>query len=276
MVFFFFYYNSDKNLKIAIPPFVVGLYCLLIFAVSLKWLPAIGVGESGNLISKISHLIPSSDFSSISSDSWSISFSDKTLGLLFFNPSLRTRLSTQKAAQNLGLPTMVMNFSQESWALEFEDGTKMSGLRSEHVREAAAVVSQSRRRVLRNQAEARRSEPPSLHPVHFGLDWEAQGHRPRDGRLHGRRGPLVPDGLRRADARGRRLVLYCGELAASFALPFAARRPSCRARGPWTCRSTRRDLRDASSRPQRHRRGTRPRRTAAGSRATPTSPTAPC
>ena len=66
----------------------------------------------------------------------------KTLGLLFFNPSLRTRLSTQKAAQNLGLSTMVMNFSQESWALEFEDGTKMSGLRSEHVREAAAVVSQ--------------------------------------------------------------------------------------------------------------------------------------
>ncbi len=66
----------------------------------------------------------------------------KTLGLLFFNPSLRTRLSTQKAAQNLGLSTMVMNFSQESWALEFEDRTKMSGLRSEHVREAAAVVSQ--------------------------------------------------------------------------------------------------------------------------------------
>ncbi len=51
-------------------------------------------------------------------------------------------MSTQKAAQNLGLPTMVMNFSQESWALEFEDGTKMSGLRSEHVKEAAAVVSQ--------------------------------------------------------------------------------------------------------------------------------------
>ena len=65
----------------------------------------------------------------------------KTLGLLFFNPSLRTRLSTQKAAQNLGLHTMIMNFSQESWALEFEDGTKMSGLRSEHVKEAAAVIS---------------------------------------------------------------------------------------------------------------------------------------
>ena len=42
---------------IAIPPFVVGLFCLLIFAVSLKWLPAIGVGESGNLTSKFLHLI---------------------------------------------------------------------------------------------------------------------------------------------------------------------------------------------------------------------------
>ncbi|MGB0600614.1 MAG: N-acetylornithine carbamoyltransferase [Flavobacteriaceae bacterium] len=66
----------------------------------------------------------------------------KTLGMLFFNPSLRTRLSTQKAAQYLGLKTMVMNFSNEAWALEFEDGTKMSGLRSEHIKEAAAVVSQ--------------------------------------------------------------------------------------------------------------------------------------
>ena len=73
---------------------------------------------------------------------WDAMGKGKTLGLLFFNPSLRTRLSTLKAAQNLGLPTMVMNFSQESWALEFEDGTKMSGLRSEHVKEAAAVVSQ--------------------------------------------------------------------------------------------------------------------------------------
>ena len=66
----------------------------------------------------------------------------KILGMLFFNPSLRTRLSTQKASQNLGLKTMIMNFSNESWALEFEDGTKMNGLRSEHIKEAAAVVSQ--------------------------------------------------------------------------------------------------------------------------------------
>lgn len=66
----------------------------------------------------------------------------KTLGMLFFNPSLRTRLSTQKAAQHLGIQTMVMNFSNEGWALEFENGTKMDGLRSEHIKEAAAVVSQ--------------------------------------------------------------------------------------------------------------------------------------
>ena len=65
----------------------------------------------------------------------------KNLGMLFFNPSLRTRLSSQKAAQLLGLKTMVMNFSNEAWALEFEDGTQMSGLRSEHIKEAAAVVS---------------------------------------------------------------------------------------------------------------------------------------
>lgn len=66
----------------------------------------------------------------------------KVLGLLFFNPSLRTRLSTQKAAKLLGMEVMVMNFSNEAWAIEYEDGTVMSGLRSEHIREAAQVVSQ--------------------------------------------------------------------------------------------------------------------------------------
>ena len=69
---------------------------------------------------------------------------NKTIGLLFFNPSLRTRLSTQLAAQNLGLNIMVMNLSTETWALEFDNGTKMSGIRSEHVKEAAAVISQYR------------------------------------------------------------------------------------------------------------------------------------
>tara|TARA_X000000368_G_C22923924_1_gene664349 strand:- start:77 stop:1027 length:951 start_codon:yes stop_codon:yes gene_type:complete len=67
---------------------------------------------------------------------------NKTLGMIFFNPSLRTRLSTQKAAHNIGLKTMIMNFSNEAWALEFENGTKMSGLRSEHIKEAAAVISE--------------------------------------------------------------------------------------------------------------------------------------
>lgn len=66
----------------------------------------------------------------------------KTIGLIFFNPSLRTRLSTQKAAKLLGFEVMVMNFSNEAWAIEYEDGTKMEGIRSEHVREAAQVMSQ--------------------------------------------------------------------------------------------------------------------------------------
>ena len=67
---------------------------------------------------------------------------EKILGMLFFNPSLRTRLSTQKAANSLGIHSMIMNFSNEAWALEFEDGTRMTGIRSEHVKEAAGVVSQ--------------------------------------------------------------------------------------------------------------------------------------
>jgi len=66
----------------------------------------------------------------------------KTIGLLFFNPSLRTRLSTQKAAQNLGMNSMVMNFDKEGWALEFEDGTVMNQGKSEHIKEAAQVISQ--------------------------------------------------------------------------------------------------------------------------------------
>ena len=68
--------------------------------------------------------------------------SDKTIGLLFFNPSLRTRLSTQKAAQNLGMNCMVMNFDKEGWALEYGDGIIMDQGKSEHVKEAAQVISQ--------------------------------------------------------------------------------------------------------------------------------------
>ena len=67
---------------------------------------------------------------------------DKTICLLFFNNSLRTRLSTQKAAMNLGMNVMVMNFGSEGWQLEYENGEIMDQGKSEHVIEAAQVVSQ--------------------------------------------------------------------------------------------------------------------------------------
>lgn len=65
---------------------------------------------------------------------------NKTLGLVFLNPSLRTRLSTQKAALNLGMNVMVMNMDKEGWALETQDGVIMNGTTVEHIREAAAVM----------------------------------------------------------------------------------------------------------------------------------------
>ncbi|MCB0430303.1 MAG: N-acetylornithine carbamoyltransferase [Flavobacteriales bacterium] len=67
---------------------------------------------------------------------------NKTLGLIFLNPSLRTRLSTQKAAMNLGMQVMVMNMGQDGWALETADGIVMNGQTAEHIREAAAVIGQ--------------------------------------------------------------------------------------------------------------------------------------
>jgi N-succinyl-L-ornithine transcarbamylase len=67
---------------------------------------------------------------------------NKTLGLLFFNTSLRTRLSTQKAALNLGMNPIVMNVSGDAWEIEFEDDAVMNETTSEHIKEAAAVVSQ--------------------------------------------------------------------------------------------------------------------------------------
>ncbi len=67
---------------------------------------------------------------------------NKTLGLIFLNPSLRTRLSTQKAALNLGMNVMVMNLDKEGWALETQDGVIMNGTTVEHIKEAAAVMGQ--------------------------------------------------------------------------------------------------------------------------------------
>jgi len=66
--------------------------------------------------------------------------SGKRLGLLFLNPSMRTRLSTQIAAQNLGLDTIVFNAGQDGWALEFEDEAIMSGTTVEHVKDAAPIL----------------------------------------------------------------------------------------------------------------------------------------
>ena len=66
----------------------------------------------------------------------------KTLGMLFFNPSLRTRLSTEKAGKLLGMEVMVMNAGSDSWRLEFEDGAVMDSDKAEHIKEAAAVLSQ--------------------------------------------------------------------------------------------------------------------------------------
>lgn len=65
---------------------------------------------------------------------------NRTLGLVFLNPSLRTRLSTQKAALNLGMNVMVLNMDKEGWALETQDGVIMDGTTVEHIREAAAVM----------------------------------------------------------------------------------------------------------------------------------------
>lgn len=64
----------------------------------------------------------------------------KRIGLLFLNPSMRTRLSTQIAASNLGMETIVFNVGQEGWALEFEDEAIMSGTTVEHVKDAAPIL----------------------------------------------------------------------------------------------------------------------------------------
>ena len=65
---------------------------------------------------------------------------DKTIMLVFFNSSLRTRLSSQKAALNLGMNPIVLNIGQDSWKLETELGVVMDGDKSEHLREAIPVM----------------------------------------------------------------------------------------------------------------------------------------
>jgi len=67
---------------------------------------------------------------------------NKTMALVFLNPSLRTRMSTQKAALNLGMNVMVLNMDKEGWALELRDNVIMNGTSVEHIREAAGVMGQ--------------------------------------------------------------------------------------------------------------------------------------
>lgn len=73
-------------------------------------------------------------------------FADKTLGankrigLVFLNPSMRTRISTQIAAQNLGMEPIVFNVDKEGWAIEFEEEAIMSGNTVEHVKDAAPIM----------------------------------------------------------------------------------------------------------------------------------------
>ena len=65
--------------------------------------------------------------------------SNKRIGCLFLNPSMRTRLSTQIAAQNLGMEAIIFNVGSEGWALEFEEEAIMSGNTVEHVKDAAPI-----------------------------------------------------------------------------------------------------------------------------------------
>jgi N-succinyl-L-ornithine transcarbamylase len=64
----------------------------------------------------------------------------KRIGLLFMNPSMRTRLSTQIAAKNLGMDAIVFNIDKEGWALELEAGAVMNGTTVEHIKDAAPVL----------------------------------------------------------------------------------------------------------------------------------------
>lgn len=64
----------------------------------------------------------------------------KRIGCLFLNPSMRTRLSTQVAAQQLGMESVIFNVGNEGWAMEFEDGAIMNGTTVEHVKDAAPIM----------------------------------------------------------------------------------------------------------------------------------------
>ena len=64
----------------------------------------------------------------------------KRVGLMFFNPSMRTRLSTQLAAKNLGMDAIELNAGSEGWTLEFNEGAIMNGTTVEHIKDAAPIL----------------------------------------------------------------------------------------------------------------------------------------
>ena len=67
---------------------------------------------------------------------------NKRVGLLFLNPSMRTRLSTRIAANNLGMEAIIFNIDKEGWALEFEEGAIMNGTTVEHIKDAGPTLGQ--------------------------------------------------------------------------------------------------------------------------------------
>ncbi len=64
----------------------------------------------------------------------------KRIGCIFLNPSLRTRVSTQIAAQQLGMEAIVLNMDKEGWALEMQEGAIMNKITVEHIKDAAGVL----------------------------------------------------------------------------------------------------------------------------------------
>ena len=96
----------------------------------------LSVNDAGNL----DQLLAEADELRKNPLSQSESGKNRSLCLIFLNPSLRTRLSTLKAAFNLGLNTAVLDTGSQGWKLEFADGVVMDGDSAEHVKEAAAVI----------------------------------------------------------------------------------------------------------------------------------------
>ncbi len=74
-------------------------------------------------------------------EKWRNFAAGKSICLIFFNPSLRTRLSSIRAAEILGMTVTVFNVGKDGWQLELEDGTVMDKGKAEHIKEAAGVIS---------------------------------------------------------------------------------------------------------------------------------------